>query len=728
MRYTTRVVRVMMVAALLMVAPTGAFAQTRTPTVTRLPNTARPAGLPPAKTNGLRIDIDTSAALGHGYLPIKVTVSVPAPTVAARNVTVRFFPNPYRGNRDSVTVDVEIAAGASSASKVAYLPGNEVHSSYMHAEVFDEGEPLPDLTGNISFSRSDLDQASNHANLTSGTLFVVSTKDSRSRRRLQERSLGMCSRVERTNSTYSPFDLPEEAFAWQQWNVVHIELDELQYLHSARPQVFAGLRQWVWSGGVLLVHDVGSDYDRLREFEKLLDPQAAPQFDNSFANQARLAFSWQGMSRESVDNWITRETEATEDRIRTAIMGRANGTANVDEIKKELGELRTTLQQQYADGCPFMTMRYGFGHIAVLNRPLHDNLEPVLINRIFDNSAITNWLERHGANFGASNDNYWNFRIPGVGEAPITAFGVLISLFVIAIGPLNFLWTRRQRRETLLLFTVPICAAFVTGGLLLYALLNDGLAIRSRTRSVTYLNQVNGDAACWSRIGLYASLRPADGLSFAHDIAVYPVHPRSQIQGNDRNSLSRELVQGEQQRHFTRGWLPSRVLTQFLTVRARSSPARLYVVPGEQESLQVVNQLGAHIKQLLVVDDDRRVWKGDTIDDLAGAVLAPIDRPAALKKLRQILELERLEMPADWLATSVYGGSLFRSRYYYDYSRELSGPIGEPLEETLFYLIQSSEKLSPRTYVAVVDRSPEFELGLTETVSTGDLHVIVGQW
>ena len=87
------------------------------------------------------------------------------------------------------------------------------------------------------------------------------------------------------------------------------------------------------------------------------------------------------------------------------------------------------------------------------------------------------WYKRHGMSLHRTNDDFWNCLVPGVGMAPVVSFVLLISLFAIFIGPVNYWVLSRARRLYLLLLTVPLGAAVVTIALFAYALLTDGLAL-----------------------------------------------------------------------------------------------------------------------------------------------------------------------------------------------------------------------------------------------------------
>ena len=107
----------------------------------------------------------------------------------------------------------------------------------------------------------------------------------------------------------------------------------------------------------------------------------------------------------------------------------------------------------------------------------------------------SNWIRRHGVVFEAANPDFWNLLIPGVGLPPVNTYRVLISLFVIVIGPVNYFLLRRLRRLHYLLFIVPASAVAVTLALLGYALMSDGLSTRLRARSYTLVDQIRSGRA-----------------------------------------------------------------------------------------------------------------------------------------------------------------------------------------------------------------------------------------
>ncbi len=205
------------------------------------------------------------------------------------------------------------------------------------------------------------------------------------------------------------------------------------------------------------------------------------------------------------------------------------------------------------------------------------------------------WTARHGLFLdpqvmSANKQDFWEFVIPGVGLTPVTQFMVLISLFVLGIGPINYWLLRRWHRLNLLVITVPASAAIVTGALLLYAIIGDGLGVRARVRSFTEIDcRRSGEAVCWSRLSYYAGISPSSGLQFPDDVAVYPFQqesldmmrsvPQHEVTWHEMPPLNSTVSNPNDlsmpywsMQYWSKDWLPGRTPTQFITVRVRKTP------------------------------------------------------------------------------------------------------------------------------------------------------------
>jgi hypothetical protein len=79
--------------------------------------------------------------------------------------------------------------------------------------------------------------------------------------------------------------------------------------------------------------------------------------------------------------------------------------------------------------------------------------------------------------------------IEGFEDLPIRSLMMLIVLFAILMGPVNFIWLRKSKKPMLLLVTVPGIALVTSVGLLLYGVLSQGLDVKAITKSWAVLDQ-----------------------------------------------------------------------------------------------------------------------------------------------------------------------------------------------------------------------------------------------
>jgi hypothetical protein len=344
------------------------------------------------------------------------------------------------------------------------------------------------------------------------------------------------------------------------------------------------------------------------------------------------------------------------------------------------------------------------------------------------------WAQRHGMTIGGGNPDFLKFLVPGVGLAPLGAFYVLITLFVLAIGPLNYWLLRRWRRRHLLVLTIPCGAGLVTLALLGYAMLADGFATRVRARSVTWIDQRCGQAACWGRLSFYAGLAPAQGLVFPDDVAVLPLEHAPWFDRGER-AEGRTLIWNSPVQWLTAGWLPSRTPTQFLTLRCRPTQSGLVLQDsGDKTQVpKVTNRLGTRIEQLLVRTADGSFYQVDAaVDPGKTSPLQPLPRDP-YRRLRAAYEAS---LPALPLGVNPFRAGSFRSSWhYYQYAAYNLRPPSQAssrLEKALAVCKGIEEpdvpRLTPGSYAAIVAEPPELALGVARARSEASFHLIIGQW
>jgi hypothetical protein len=490
-------------------------------------------------------------------------------------------------------------------------------------------------------------------------------------------------------------------------DVLCLSLGQLDQLAQQHPAALRAVLDWTAAGGNLWVYGVGEDWQRVGELEDLvgLVPGAGHPSD------------------PTQRGWSEPDKR---------LYGR-----------KVLGN-RTVIMSDAAPERPhFILRQYDLGLIVALAADDPFPGSKAEWNWVLGAVGADRWLwhRRHGLSMTQPNRDYWEFLVPGVGLAPVTEFCVLISLFVLAIGPLNYWLLRRWKRLHLLVVTIPLAAAAVTFALFGYAILADGLGTRVRVRSVTQLDQRRRHAVCWARLSYYSGLAPGRGLMFPEEVAVLP---REELPANNfRNRPARRELIWENGQWLASGWLSSRTRTQYLTVRSRRSSLGLELIRpgGDAEKLQVKNRLRARIKQLLVCPAEGEYYWAAKVDPEATVTLERVRLANARLQLRKTYGEHPLGLP-EGMEDQYYGGIFGMSRvrripfYYglggYDFA------IGEPTQQTS-RLEQALSKvgkpagrgiplLDPGSYVAVVEQSPEVALGVPSAREEASYHVILGRW
>jgi len=99
--------------------------------------------------------------------------------------------------------------------------------------------------------------------------------------------------------------------------------------------------------------------------------------------------------------------------------------------------------------------------------------------------------------------------IPGLGDAPVGAFFLLMTLFVVLAGPVNLFVCKRAKRPLLVAATLPALGLSFAAAILLWGVLADGLGVRGAVRSLTWLDQRQHVAVNQASRTLFAGLTPA---------------------------------------------------------------------------------------------------------------------------------------------------------------------------------------------------------------------------
>jgi hypothetical protein len=307
------------------------------------------------------------------------------------------------------------------------------------------------------------------------------------------------------------------------------------------------------------------------------------------------------------------------------------------------------------------------------------------------------WGDSHARRMGA----YWNVNtinqqfpvVEGLG-APVRGLFLLMLLFAVVIGPVNYMLLARRKKRIWLWWTAPAIAAVASLAVFSYAMLAEGWQASARAEVLTILDENARRATTVGLTAFYAPLTPSDGLRFSYDTEVTQ---QLALRGRDyafvgpggTGGASRTIDWTEDQ-HLAGGWITARVPAHFIVRKSESRRERLNV-RREGGKITVVNGLGAEIKRLWWAERNGRVYSVQNVQ--AGAAA-----PLKLTEMRTRGEVAGLR-------------EAFRSEWWDKIKQYSQNPL---------------DVLEAGCYLAALDSSLFLEDGLRGNVSRKALTVVYG--
>ena len=296
---------------------------------------------------------------------------------------------------------------------------------------------------------------------------------------------------------------------------------------------------------------------------------------------------------------------------------------------------------------------------------------------VADKAADTNWSlpANRAADWGTIGARGFRLPIPGVAGVPARTYLLILLAFSFVIGPVNYWFLLRRRRQVLLVLTAPLISAvfiLLLGG---YVVAGEGFGVRGRAMTFTMLDQVRMQAVTRASISLYASgMAPSGGLRFPRDVAVFAIGTEG-----DGSRVPHTLELSELQR-YSSGVIQARSATNLEEIAFRSARERLnFNVEGN--AIRVVNGLDSNISTLVY-------RTGNTTYVLT----APL--PAGGQGVLQAGGLLGVPVPPD-LPVSARFAHLFANQ-----------PEG--------------------SYLAILERSPFWEPGVSHVEERNSFHLLIG--
>lgn len=721
--------------------------------------------LPTGKFNptGVTVQVDSRWIDAVGYRPVRVTISAVKPP-AKRDRQFRVVLRPF-GNKTQVSQIIELHEGTAQATATILVPQDSNWDS-LGIDVFEDGRILDELSiqrfsygNNLDWNESrpgllviDADaherdpraevllNAERHIpdkvqqafagrslpDVRNLVRIFKSVQPNEDRSFVNENSAAVEPQIilheinQASKADLLPFaELPERWLDLSAFDLIVISQADLLALGKQHPEKLQAIADWTRSGRTLIVYGLGDDFLGLAAIEKTLQLAVRPTFESHryrgwrAPNLKDRGGPMKHYDPDVYNRWGPRS--ATKLATTTS-----EPTLNVHEA----GE-----GDRPAESWGFLIRPAGLGHVVAFEGNPFPGSETNW-NWLFNSIPGSSWnpMVRTGATMQYRNEDFWNFLIAGIGQAPVFSFVIFISLFVTLIGPVNYYYLQRRQRLYLLLVTVPAGALLVTFGLFMYAVIVDGLGVKSRVRSVTMIDQRAGTGASVSRQAYYASLAPSQGFGFADDTEVRPYVHKPPRRHSDRK-LTRGVVWNEHDQQLKSGFISSRTLSQLLVTKVDKTKAKLRVGPAKGSTLPVTNELQANLSWLLVLHSDGQYYAGADIQAGKVAELANVTRSDAVAELKKRLRPfepefpigyseEMHDTPLEWIEGGPY-------RY-----REPS-----PAEQSTSLLERSIARygtlyvhpLEPGAYVALADNSPLVPLGVPSR-QYGSLHVIEGSY
>ena len=510
--------------------------------------------------------------------------------------------------------------------------------------------------------------------------------------------------------------LPE---SWIDYSALDIVAIQWMALEKIPPAARSALLKWTSTGGTLLIYDVGRSAESSADLARLLDVASQPP-------QLR---KWQAASAD-LHRPIALVDESVFGGMPPGRPVRIAAGAPGSEAEAEM-KANVAGNQAVWPVAPetFSRLDLLAGQVfAFPGNPFPG--APVDWAWWIASAKLPQlkWTVRNGTSSRQQHPDFPAFLIPGVGAVPLLAFVVLISIFAVLIGPVNYFIVWRRKQLYLLVLTIPTIAFLTSAALFGYSICSDGFGVQSRLRSFTMLDQYSKMAVSWNRISLYAGMTPSGGLKFSPDTAVLPTW-------RDASSFESGTVDWTNSQHWTRGWLRSQTAAQFETIALRAERGRIDVKPAGRGEVEVANGLAWEIAVLMVIDDARQIYTGRNLPAGATLKLAEASRED-LAAMSDALTADQLKPPpgSEMAGSGPFGRTHYRhwTAMYGEMQLPLSFSTSQ-LESGLKLLAvpaqgSTKENFTPRTYVAIVRENPGIELGVENTKASPGLHVIMGYY
>jgi hypothetical protein len=473
---------------------------------------------------------DTGAYLMGEWLPMRVTLANP-PGGASRRVTVRV----NTGSASQNTLGLyqqEVDLPAQSRKEVTLYSYSSDFSHRFRVELYEGGTQI-----------ETADAAADPYEPPTGMLVAVASSDSSFLNALKGEQLGHVVLPLAVGGYGYTGQLPNPSTT-----IAHISLADLPTLSQAldslgaivvddvdsgvlSPEQRESIEGWVARGGMLLVTYRVGGADTLAGLDSLVPVTVSG---------SRTVSSLSSLS----------------DLVATPLTTTGSISIGNASVKTDATFVSSTRVLAMQDGVPLVAVRdVGQGHVVYMGAspalaPLKgwDGL-PALEKRIFSERSLRISYGA-GLRFGPNNRSFYGgavfqsyggmFDLPGLELPNVWMVGGFLLLYIIIIGPLNFIILRRMRRTELAWFTIPV-------GVVLFSVVAYMLAVGSKGADlvsirVNAINTAEGVpvATLEQHFGVFTPLRSTFRITLDANSAVTEMSPYeyNQVRGSNSSPVS----------------------------------------------------------------------------------------------------------------------------------------------------------------------------------------------
>ena len=645
-----------------------------------------------------------------GYRPLLLSLSAQKPSKADRKLLIQISKKSYYGYQsiDDHQYDLVLPAGSTSIEKQVYLPPYNNTDGWTGVDVFVDGKKDIQLSTTYAQLLNNVNQA---GKWNSGWVKAYTPYG----------SLGVSASSRNSSGQTSIGKLQEPLTDdWRYYtsaDAVVIPASHLQKTIKTKPKEVASLKEWVVTGGNLWITRCKRSKLTQDKIAELLDLE--PWNYNRIEQNTERKTNSPGWYYDSLIQKKSDDSNAVQDLLTNELSAQAMVRA-----------LRSMAKEPDTQGW-YAWHPYGFGKVyAFESYPTEGySAEPRSNRAGYEKISQFNWNKRHGISSSCGSEQYADWLIPGIGMAPVLEFQGLITLFVLMIGPLNYWLLWRADKLHLFVLTTPLFAGLVTLCLMGYGVICDGFGNQARARSLTYINQPEGEAVSWSRMTLYAGSAPRDGIKVPKGTAIYPIVPIYDSMSG-YSGYERLTTWQDNQQKMKSGWFPSRTAVQFLALKSSESNKNIEVLAAD-DRVEVDNQLGVPIDLLLVQTEKGKWFIANEIGSEEKTVLKSTDRSDAVTAFRTI---ERNNLP---VMPEGADPDAVRDVVPVTGNRNRGSSMGETLTENLmnreFVRLSGLDgnkglEVPPYSYIAITSQGVETPFGVENVVESGSFHVTVGRW